>query len=688
MRRIHLKEYRNIDTLPNDKNNERLYELRDIHKGRRAFIIGDDPGVPIEDLEKLRDEITLASNRIFLLFSRTGWRPTYYTLTDHRVASNNKDNINSLRLKKIFSGKIGGQFKGRKDVIFVNSPPDQGEENYHLVKGVRAGYSIINFNLKVAYWLGIREVYMIGVDFFHHEQSLLTGKIGKDIEVDISTGEENHFRPDWQKNGGSKTINRFDRQVDESLAIKKRYEAAGGKIYNASRQTKLDIWERIEFDQVIENSPGPTLVSRSQRVFIYCADISGHRHLYSAYVIRFYLQNGYTMFFCYAGKVSRIHSSGKMEYTPEESLYLERCREEKQVFFKNICYRLNNTYKQLDLIRSIQAEIQPLISVFIDGDILKWLFWRQMLPWQPRLVGRNFCIMCLSEFIYYPVKNKLKLLGELAVVFKKFFTDRLDLTASRYFVEKFPLMNRLFFWCLCRYNLVAGAFCPDEKLVEQYDHKRMIFLPELMVSNLEEKVDEKKSRFYKKIKEQYRNFLDEHKEKLVLLMFGDLEPRKGYDLLLKLAAHDSSCVCVRFGRTKQNYSPTRESIIDKEKLILEERLFELDVYLDSRELIDFIFSTVSFLILPYKKYDRTSGVMMDALRRGLPVLTHNRGVMANIVRQYNVGRVFKEGNFPSLAREFAIFKNRFESYRESINKFNIAFSKEASDKALSITFQP
>jgi hypothetical protein len=167
-------------------------------------------------------------------------------------------------------------------------------------------------------------------------------------------------------------------------------------------------------------------------------------------------------------------------------------------------------------------------------------------------------------------------------------------------------------------------------------------------------------------------------------MFGDLELRKGYDLLLQLAAHDPDCVCVRFGRTKGDYKATWDVTLNKEKLIIEERLFEVDTYIESQELIDFIFSSVRFMILPYRKYYRTSGVMIDVLRRGLPVLTSDKGVMANIVKYYRVGRVFLDGNFVRLQKEFSIFKQNYKKYLKNIEKFNITYEGKNIEKILAV----
>jgi hypothetical protein len=329
--------------------------------------------------------------------------------------------------------------------------------------------------------------------------------------------------------------------------------------------------------------------------------------------------------------IARFLSRGRFGYERVESPYLEIFQGEPRVHLINICDELEGVKNELNFIRKLQEELEPTVSLFIDGDILKYMFLRQLLPWQKRLFRNNFSFICLSEFIHVPV-GRFQALKELWFFIYHHFINRHIFVHRVNFVAKFPLLNKFFLRCLCRFNLLTAVFCPDIGLVEQLGHPRVLFLPEPNTNNLKAKNTTKKSSFYTRVKSQYQDFLEKNRGKHVLLMFGDLESRKGYDLLLQLAARDPGCVCVRFGRTKGDYTATWAAILGKEKLLLEDRLFEVDTYIESQELIDFIFSTVRFMILPYKKYYRTSGVLIDVLRRGLPVLTSDKGAMAHIVK--------------------------------------------------------
>ena len=80
------KEEKNVDTinLQESYNNKikqelsvKLKKYKDIHKGKRCFIIGNGPSLQMSDLEILykNKEICFGVNRIFLGFKDTEWRP-------------------------------------------------------------------------------------------------------------------------------------------------------------------------------------------------------------------------------------------------------------------------------------------------------------------------------------------------------------------------------------------------------------------------------------------------------------------------------------------------------------------------------------------------------------------------------------------------------------------------------------
>ena len=239
-------------------NLERLNRLKDIHKGHRAFIIGSGPSLRVSDLDRLKDEITFACNKIYLAYDQTDWRPTYYSVIDTMVAKNNFTEIEAIKETKLFNKCVYPTFQDSKDIIWINDLPPVYENDRRifkfskdLSKGTYGGFTVLYSILQAAFWMGIREVYILGLDYsFSTPQSTMNEKSPIGETLLKSEGELNHFHKDYRKPGEVWTYPRLDYQYEAFQAAKKAFEEEGGIIYNASRQTKLDVFPLISFDKI------------------------------------------------------------------------------------------------------------------------------------------------------------------------------------------------------------------------------------------------------------------------------------------------------------------------------------------------------------------------------------------------------------------------------------------------------
>jgi hypothetical protein len=71
--------------------------LRGSAAGERCFVIGNGPSLTTSDLDLLRGELAIASNGIFLAYSQTEFRPTYYLVEDTLVAEDRAGEIAEIR---------------------------------------------------------------------------------------------------------------------------------------------------------------------------------------------------------------------------------------------------------------------------------------------------------------------------------------------------------------------------------------------------------------------------------------------------------------------------------------------------------------------------------------------------------------------------------------------------------------
>lgn len=238
-------------------NRQKLLELKDKHKDERCFIIGTGPSLRISDLDKLKDEIAIASNKIYLAFEYTDWRPTYYTINDLVVAENNRGVIAGLPFNKIVTKCAEPIFGKNRSFIYFEPAYEEVKDgepysppfSKDVAECVGGGFTITYVNIQLAYYLGIREVYLIGVDFSFQVPSRRSPNDHYG-EVLISEGEINHFHPGYRQKGETWTVPRLDMQEIAFKRALEEFEKDRRSIFNASRKTELDIFPKVDFDSL------------------------------------------------------------------------------------------------------------------------------------------------------------------------------------------------------------------------------------------------------------------------------------------------------------------------------------------------------------------------------------------------------------------------------------------------------
>jgi hypothetical protein len=244
------------------RNERRLIRLRDIHRGRRAFVVGNGPSLAVPDLNRLRGEISFACNKIYLAYEATEWRPTYYSVYDLLVARNNREIIDRITEPKIFGESVRGEFSGDDAIIFVRSlsHPTIADGvplgfSTNLMLGAYGGWTTIYFQLQLAFHMGIREVYLIGLDF-HFASAAPTDTMTEHGEPVLrSRGEVNHFHPEYRKPGETWTKPELGLQRRTFQAARRAFEESGGSLLNASRKSALDVLDRVDFDSLFRPPP-------------------------------------------------------------------------------------------------------------------------------------------------------------------------------------------------------------------------------------------------------------------------------------------------------------------------------------------------------------------------------------------------------------------------------------------------
>lgn len=241
------------------EDSEYIRSLHGKYAGKRCFIIGNGPSLTPEDLDRIKDEYCFASNRIYHIYSMTQWRPTWYLCIDYNVISAEIDTIKTAgtypKLLNYKAERLGRKaednihyvcFKG-KYLIDV-SHRALSELSDDVSKYVSWCSSVTITAIELAIYMGFKEIYLLGVDNSYAMQVDKDGKLHVDPTI-----KSNYFKgmkgPDGQEDSGNAV--QYVDTVNYEYGLARDFAREKGiTIYNATRGGKLEVFERVDFDEV------------------------------------------------------------------------------------------------------------------------------------------------------------------------------------------------------------------------------------------------------------------------------------------------------------------------------------------------------------------------------------------------------------------------------------------------------
>ena len=226
----------------------RLSALKDIHKGKRAFIIGNGPSLRQMDLSKLRNEFTFGMNRIYLLFPELGFHTTYFVSINDLVIEQFANEILAQPMPKFLAWRSHRHFPPQLPVTQLPTflyTSYTGPGFSTDVRGrVWEGATVTNVALQLAFHMGFQQVILIGVD--HNFTS--KGDANKTV---VSQGDDpNHFAPNYFGKGAKWQLPDLDTSEIGYTLAREAYQKAGREVLDATVGGKLTIFPKVEYNSL------------------------------------------------------------------------------------------------------------------------------------------------------------------------------------------------------------------------------------------------------------------------------------------------------------------------------------------------------------------------------------------------------------------------------------------------------
>lgn len=239
-----------------------VLSFTDKHPGEACFIVGNGPSLTAADLEHIQAAgyTTFASNKIHKIYPQTDWRPDYLACIDKEVFQQNVYEILSNAACPIFLrrdlSKLVKKYRtlfGRKgiDVHYIRyCCKDKKETFYPQAANVISGGTVTFTMLELAWMMGFRTFYLIGCD---HDYSSF-GRKDTVGEAVACASNADYFAENYMRPGEVMLVGDLDKATRGYEAARKYIESHGGEIYNATRGGKLEVFERVDLDGLLDSS--------------------------------------------------------------------------------------------------------------------------------------------------------------------------------------------------------------------------------------------------------------------------------------------------------------------------------------------------------------------------------------------------------------------------------------------------
>jgi len=234
------------------KSISRLRGLRDIHEGKRCFVIGNGPSLNDMDLSPLKNEYTFGMNRVYLAFPEWEFRTSYLVSVNDLVIEQCNQDFQKLDIPKFFSWRA-------RNLLYPQGTPDRrthflfttysGPRFARDVTGrLWEGATVTYVCLQLAFHMGFEKVILIGVDHNFSTQ-------GDPNTTIVSRGEDpNHFSKEYFGEG-------FRWQLPDlatsEIAYRKAhrvYQDAGREVVDATVDGKLTVFPKVDYKQVFKDN--------------------------------------------------------------------------------------------------------------------------------------------------------------------------------------------------------------------------------------------------------------------------------------------------------------------------------------------------------------------------------------------------------------------------------------------------
>ena len=221
-----------------------MLHLKNRHIGERAVLLATGPSLNHMDLGFLSREIVIGMNKIFLGFKKFYFYPKYYVAVNEKVITQSLEQIKAMNCVKFISRRGGAVVQENALTYLINTQTPAARFCHDITQGVHEGWTVTYAALQIAYFLGFKDVVIVGMDH-HYEYEGVPNETRK-----LNGPDPNHFCSDYF-GGGQVWDNPDLAHSEESYRIARvEFEKDGRRIIDATLGGMCTVFEKADYREV------------------------------------------------------------------------------------------------------------------------------------------------------------------------------------------------------------------------------------------------------------------------------------------------------------------------------------------------------------------------------------------------------------------------------------------------------
>ena len=228
-------------------NKSRIQQFQNIHVNERCFIVANGPSLNKTDLRLIENEISFGVNRIYLNFSSSSFRPTYYVAVNELVLQQFSNEITNLPMPKFLNWNQRKCFdKSITNLVYLKTKlviSDSFQKD--LTHSMVFGATVTFVALQLAFYMGFKKVILVGLDHNFTDKGTPNTTELRKTDLDLSHFDKQYFPKGtkWQL----PDLTRSD--LDYGIA-RKIFEQNGREIVDATIDGKCTIFPKVEYSSL------------------------------------------------------------------------------------------------------------------------------------------------------------------------------------------------------------------------------------------------------------------------------------------------------------------------------------------------------------------------------------------------------------------------------------------------------